>query len=75
MFELRSKNTANFRKGFLNAKCGRCETLALVIKLKPHYGKTHTNFIKQNGKQSKEEQITGMQKRMDENKTRFEENK
>ena len=40
--------------------------------LKPHYAQAHADFMKQKGEQSKEEQMTGMQQWMSENKARFE---
>ena len=39
--------------------------------LKPHYAEVHADFMKQKGEQSKEEQMAGMQKWMNDNRARF----
>lgn len=59
-------------------KCDLCdheetaETFAeWMNKLKPHYAQAHADFMKQMGELSKEEQMAGMQKWMEENKARF----
>lgn len=59
-------------------KCDLCdhevqgETFeAWMETMKPHYGEAHTDFMKQKEKQSKEEQMAGMQKWMADNKARF----
>lgn len=59
-------------------KCDLCDHLESaetfeewMNKLKLHYAETHADFMKQKGGQSKEEQMSGMQKWMAENKARF----
>jgi len=59
-------------------KCDLCEHEAQgetfeewLSALKPHYAEAHADFMKQQGEKPKEEQMTEMQKWMDDNKARF----
>lgn len=62
-----------------SVKCDLCDAVAegetfeqWMENLKPHYAAAHADFMKAKSEMSKEQQMTEMQKWMEDNKARFE---